>query len=154
MAVDSEVLRRMQVNTDLLMTALADYGLTEVDGPGSNPEILAMAKEVGADYPSDDVSWCGLAVATWVKRTGGTLPEGFLAARSWLKWGQPAQTPAPGDIAVLWRTDPSAWEGHVGIFIKERGGLVYLLGGNQGNTVTVASFHKARLLGYRRKSST
>lgn len=135
----------------ILLEALRDYGLVETVGPKVSPEILAMAQEVGAqDYTSDETSWCGLAMGAWTTRAGGKPPAGFLAARSWLTWGEPVENPQVGDVCVLWREDPNSWKGHVGIFIARRGPLLYLLGGNQGNTVTVASYHATRLLGYRR----
>lgn len=135
---------------ELVMTALGDYGLVETPGSSSSADIMAMARELGAAYPGDEVAWCGLACAAWVKRAGGAPPKGFLAARSWLQWGEAAVTPELGDIAVLWRTSPAAWEGHVGIFIGHRAPLVYLLGGNQNNAVTIAAQHADRVLGYRR----
>lgn len=136
--------------TARLFEALKCYGLAETAGPLSSPEIMAMAKELEADYHGDETSWCGLAMAAWEKRAGGKPPAAFLSARSWLGWGEPVEKPGIGDVCVLWREDPNSWKGHVGMFIAERGGLLYLLGGNQGNTVTIASYHANRLLGYRR----
>ncbi|MBN8909802.1 MAG: hypothetical protein J0H99_25115, partial [Rhodospirillales bacterium] len=53
-----------------------------------------------------------------------------------------------GAVAVLSRgDDPNA--GHVGFLLSDTNGKLYLLGGNQGDAVTVASFDKARLLGLR-----
>lgn len=136
----------------MIVAALADYGLTEVAGQGSNPEILAMAAAVGAAYPSDDVSWCGLACAYWATRAGLPRPDGFLAARSWLNWGSPIYEglERPGDVCILWRDQPGSWKGHVGLFVRRTGNLVYLLGGNQGNTVEIAAFKAERVLGIRR----
>lgn len=135
----------------LVPVALLDYGVMERPGASNAPEILAMAKDTGAAYMGDATAWCGLAMGAWVTRAGGTPPSGFLAARSWLSWGQPVDgEPQLGDVCVLWRTKPDAWEGHVGIFIARRDSLIYLLGGNQGNTVTITSHRAERLLGYRR----
>ena len=53
-----------------------------------------------------------------------------------------------GAVAVLSRgSDPSA--GHVGFLLGETDGHVLLLGGNQGDAVSVAAFPKTRLLGFR-----
>ena len=69
-------------------------------------------------------------------------------ARSYLAWGEPANEARTGAIAVLSRgSDPGA--GHVGFLIGETGSSVILLGGNQGDAVTVAPFDRSRLLGLR-----
>jgi len=72
------------------------------------------------------------------------------AARSWLKWGKPVSKPLPGDVAVFWRESPSSWKGHVGFYLGEVGGYVVVLGGNQGNKVSVRYYKRSQLLGYRR----
>src|SRR5437016_2500925 len=38
-------------------------GIHEDVGPGSNKVILNWAKDLGIDYKSDDIPWCGLFVA-------------------------------------------------------------------------------------------
>lgn len=140
----------MPQKLDLVSHALADYGVAEIPGPPSSADIMAMAAETGAAYPGDEVAWCGLAVGHWVKRAGGALPSGFLSARSWLKAGEPVDTPELGDVVVLWRDSPDGWEGHVALFVARRGSVVFLLGGNQANTVTITSFSAKRILGFRR----
>lgn len=111
---------------------------------------MAMAKFLGADYPSDDTSWCGLAMGYWTTKAGGQPPKNYLAARQWLKSGTAVTEPQVGDVCILWRGTPDGWEGHVGLFVSRRGSMLYLLGGNQGNVVTVSSFHADKLLGFRR----
>jgi hypothetical protein len=39
--------------TDLLTEFLSHYGLREIDGKNSNPEIVAMAEELGFDMDDD-----------------------------------------------------------------------------------------------------
>lgn len=134
----------------LLAIALADYGLTETLGPVDTPEIMAMAAELGVVYPHDEVAWCGLAMAAWVARAGLLPPRDYLSARSWMKWGSATESPRMADIAIFWRGAPDGWEGHVGLFIRQRDALVYVLGGNQGNSVSVSAYPASRVLGYRR----
>lgn len=136
---------------DILSHALKSYGLAEVAGTASSPEIMGMAKALGSSYPSDETSWCGLAMAYWLTQAGGTPPKGYLAARTWLNSGEAVDgAPELGDVCVLWRIKPDSWEGHVAVFVARRGHLLYLLGGNQGNVVGITSFPEAMLLGFRR----
>ena len=62
--------------------------------------------------------------------------------------GARLETPRIGAVTVLARgDDPSA--GHVAFFLGETADKLFLLGGNQGDAVTVAAYDKARLLGLR-----
>jgi uncharacterized protein (TIGR02594 family) len=136
---------------NILIEALKDFGIAETVGPGSSADIMAMAKEVGAAYPTDETPWCGLAMAAWANRAGVTPPKGSLRARSWLTFGTAVLgSPELGDVCVLWRGKPDSTQGHVGLFIARRGGTIYLLGGNQGNQVSIQAFPVDRLLGTRR----
>lgn len=69
-------------------------------------------------------------------------------ARSYLKWGEALAEPRVGAIAVFSRGSNPA-EGHVGFWLGETEDSIVLLGGNQGNAVSVARYAKARLLGLR-----
>jgi uncharacterized protein (TIGR02594 family) len=71
------------------------------------------------------------------------------AARSWEKWGKKLSEPKLGALAVFWRGEKSSELGHVGFFVRDSSTEVSVLGGNQGDRVTIADYPKARLLGYR-----
>ena len=43
----------------------------------------------------------------------------------------------------------SSWQGHVAFYLGETAGRIYVLGGNQSNSVSVTSYPKSKLLGYR-----
>lgn len=132
-------------------------GLKEVAGPVSHPQILAML-QLDAAWPKDDaVAWCsGFAnYVCWLLR----LPRSkSLAARSWLTVGRAIniEDAKPGFDVVILRRDENPLAGHVGFFA----GLqwreaplaqeVHILGGNQGNQVSVASFPAAHVIGVRR----
>jgi hypothetical protein len=62
--------------------------------------------------------------------------------------------PEIGDVVVLTRDTPYAWAGHVGLFIRlsENKEHVFILGGNQQNSVNVSRYQASRVLGYRRLS--
>jgi hypothetical protein len=72
-------------------------------------------------------------------------------ARSFMDWGQPVQQPQRGDVAVFSRGDPNGPYGHVGLFEGiGPDGKIQVLGGNQGDSVSVAGFDPSSLLGFRR----
>lgn len=134
-------------------------GLKEVPGVASNPLVLGMLRLDVADVQGDDVAWCSAFVnfIAWMLR----LPRSkSLAARSWLGIGQPVElrdAKAGFDVVVLQRgsgpqpgPDVIAAPGHVGFYSGMSGGNVVLLGGNQGDAVTLAQFSSQRILGIRR----
>ena len=134
----------------LVLEMLKVYGLKEIVGPEHNAEIVKFFKEIGFDWVKDDeTAWCSAALNYFCKKLG-LQRSGKLDARSWLKVGTKIDTPQLGDIVVYWRNDPASWEGHVGIYISEDNGLIYTLGGNQGNMLQISPYAKDRVLGYRR----
>lgn len=52
-------------------------------------------------------------------------------------------------ITVFWRESKTSRKGHVGFYVQETSTHISVLGGNQGNKVTVDPYPKARLLSYR-----
>jgi hypothetical protein len=68
-----------------------------------------------------------------------------------MSWGIPLPfvDPPYGAVAVLWRGSPVADSGHVGFFVGYEKSEVWLLGGNQHHTVSLAKYPRTRLLGYR-----
>jgi uncharacterized protein (TIGR02594 family) len=126
--------------------------MKEVAGPVSNPAILAMLRLDDTWPDGDEVPWCSAALNYWAWLL--RLPRSHsLAARSWLGVGEavPLGDAKVGfDVVVLWRGNPDAATGHVGLFSGGEGGKVMLLGGNQGDAVSVADFDETRVLGVRR----
>lgn len=129
--------------------ARAELGTKEVDGSGNNPRVVSYFADAGEPgVREDSVAWCSAFCGAMLKRAG--MPNsGSLAARSYLKYGTPVETPQVGDIVVFSRGN-STWEGHVGFYVGETDTAVKVLGGNQSNKVSIASYSKTRLLGYRR----
>jgi len=122
-------------------------GLKEFAGKASNPTINEWFNEFGYPYLKDDTPWCSL-FANKVVTEAGYVGTGSLAARSWLKWGKPLSKPVPGCIVVFKRGN-SSWQGHVAFFVSETKTHIKVCGGNQSNAVTLASYPKSSLLGYR-----
>lgn len=134
-------------------------GVSEVPGTTSNPQVLAMLR-LDNKWPEDDsVPWCSAFTnyITWLLR----LPRSkSLRARSWLLVGEVIeldQARAGFDVVILKRgkgTQPGPdvidAPGHVGFFAGSEGSDVLVLGGNQGDTVSIARYAKSRVLGIRR----
>jgi len=135
-------------------------GIEEVYGSADNPQILAMLR-LDATWPeNDETPWCSAFVnyVAWLLR----LPRSkSLLARSWLKVGMvvPYRDDAKigFDICILKRGSgnqpgPENYTatGHVGFYAGHGKSNIYLLGGNQGNSVSVSGYDIDRLLGIRR----
>jgi len=136
---------------DLFTEVLSHYGLSEIDGSNSNPEILDFFHNLGYDWVNDDstTSWCSAMLSYYAKKCGYEYHKG-LDARGWLKMPIYVLKPTIGDVVVLWRNNPKSWEGHVGLFVSWTADRVYLLGGNQNNQINITPFTKTRILGIRK----
>jgi uncharacterized protein (TIGR02594 family) len=120
---------------------------------GANEKDAAVADFLttgGANLDPATQAWCAAFVGSSLQQAG-VQGTGKMNARSYLDWGQPVDQPMPGDVAVFSRGDPNGWQGHVG-FYQGMGpdGKIQVLGGNQGDSVSVAGFDPGSLLGYRR----
>jgi uncharacterized protein (TIGR02594 family) len=134
-------------------------GMSEVSGPTSNPQVLAMLR-LDQAWPEDDqVPWCSafMNYVAWLLR----LPRSKdLRARSWLTVGQAVsleQAQVGFDMVILKRGSGSQpgptvidAPGHVGLYAGQEGSNVLVLGGNQGDSVNVSPYPASRLLGIRR----
>lgn len=125
-------------------------GTREIKGPRHEPLIGKWWAVLKAPFRDDETPWCGAFV-------GGTLAEAMMPvqaggamARNWLKYGVKLDKPAVGCIVVFWRGDPRGASGHVGYVVgRDRAGNLMVLGGNQGDAVTIKPFSTVRVLGYR-----
>lgn len=140
-------------------------GIKETAGTVNNPVIMAMLRLDAAWPANDEVAWCSAFInfIAWLWR----LPRSKnLAARSWLSVGEAIAleeaTVDPMTVVILKRgADPQpgpevvhadgTWPpGHVGLFAGLNSTHVMLLGGNQGDGVSVQSFQRNRVIGVRR----
>jgi uncharacterized protein (TIGR02594 family) len=128
----------------LVQEGLKLHGVLEVQGRGNNADIMAWARETGCDrqgFVGDAVPWCGLFLAVVAKRADKVGPKWPLAALNWSTFGTDAGQPCLGDVLVFTRNGG----GHVGIYIAEDKEYYHVLGGNQGNAVTIKRIAKIRL---------
>lgn len=132
----------------MIVAALKLHGVQERAGPEDNPIILEWAKELRIKgYTADSIPWCGLFMAIVAKRANKSIPAQPLWARDWLNWGKKSPIPQLGDALIFRRSAG----GHVGIYIGEDKTCFHVLGGNQGDAVSIKRLDKARLLGARRE---
>ena len=131
--------------------ALSQYGIRERQGTEINSlDIVGYFKEIGHSWvKTDETAWCS-AFVNWVAKTSGYEYSGKLNARSWLEAGRKTAYPQMGDIVVLWRVSKNDWRCHVGFFVRESNNFIWILGGNQDNSVCIKAYPKERLLQYRR----
>lgn len=129
-----------------MTVARALIGTREVPGAGNSPVIMKMAaglgsKIMGIAYAGDHVPWCGLFVAHCVNSVGIKPAPIAVRASAWAKWGAEV-TPRVGAVLVFNRDGG----GHVGFYVAEDDTAFHVLGGNQGDAVSIARIGKDRLV--------
>lgn len=132
----------------VIVQAIKLFGTKEIVGPQHNPVIIGWAKELNLEktYTNDEIPWCGLFVAICAKRAGKSIVENPLWARNWNKWQTKVETAMLGDVLIFSRGSG----GHVGFYVGEDIKAYHVLGGNQGNEVSVVRINKDRCIGIRR----
>ena len=132
----------------ILVQAVKLIGVKEVVGKVHNPVIMAWAKDLDLQkiYTADEIPWCGLFIAYACHKAGIDVVDKPLWALSWAKWGTKVTEPMLGDILTFKRDGG----GHVGIYVGEDKDCYHVLGGNQGNAVSVTRIIKSRLYQARR----
>lgn len=141
---------RAEPGPRLLKEMLALYGAIETPGKADNPLILSWAKSIGLGsvYKHDSTAWCGLAMAYAAAQAGWEhAPRGnALWAQNWASWGNPVDAPMLGDVLVFTRRGG----GHVGLYVGEDKACFHVIGGNQGDAVSIKRIARGRLFASRR----
>lgn len=133
-----------------LVQARTHLGMREIVGPKHSPVILKWLDRLKAPFRDDESAWCGTFVGGVFDECGMVPVKSPWGARQWLKYGKMLPSPAVGSIVVFWRGSPDGWSGHVGFVAgKDKNGNLMVLGGNQGNAVSIVPFDRKRVLGYR-----
>ena len=134
-------------STDLpwIVEARRYVGMAEIPGKQHNPTIQNWLRTLKAWWSDDETPWCGTFVAYCCRVAGRAVPKDWFRALAWADAGERLTAPAYGCIAVFNR----AGGGHVGFVVgRDRDGNLMILGGNQGNKVSIARFAKDRVVAY------
>jgi uncharacterized protein (TIGR02594 family) len=135
--------------------ALAEHGVAEVVGKGSNRTIIGWRDELNqagvkvSGFSDDDIPWCGLFAAIITLRRlkhPAEVVANPLWARNWSQYGYKSPQPSLGDVLVFARGSG----GHVGFYVAEDATAYHVIGGNQSNKVCINRIDKDRLLAARR----
>lgn len=136
----------------VIQVGLKLLGVAEVVGAGSNGTIIGWRDELNlagvkiSGFSDDDVPWCGLFAAIVAHRAKKSVVKNPLWARNWEKFGVKSKRAGLGDCLVFVRNGG----GHVGWYIAEDADAYHVLGGNQGNEVSIARIAKNRCVAIRR----
>ena len=123
-------------------------GQHEIEGDKDNSTIMQCYKECGhPEIKHDETPWCAAFVGAMLYRANlkGT---GGLSAREYEGWGVSLKFPIYGCIGVKKRVG-SGWVGHVGFVVAVNPQQIVMLGGNQGDAVSVAAFDRSQFTAFR-----
>lgn len=125
--------------------------IQERPGAANHPFVVWCHGSTTMGESPDEVPWCSSFVnrLAWLLR----LPRSkSAAARSWLDIGTAVdlEDATPGWDVVIFRRGASPVSGHVAVFAGMEAEAVRVVGGNQSNGVTLASFPFEQVLGVRR----
>lgn len=129
-----------------LTEARKHIGLAEIPGKQHNPTITNWLIKLKAWWRDDETPWCGVFVAHCLRSANRAIPKHWYRAKEYANYGTRLSKPAYGCIAVMSRQGG----GHVGFVVGEvsKGGDLLILGGNQGNKVSIARFPRSRITAY------
>lgn len=127
--------------------AKKEQGTHEVRGRSANPRIVQYHAATDLRARSDEVAWCSSFV-NWCMKQCGIKGTNSAAAASWKKWGS-ATAARYGAVAVVYNakmagSSLTATGNHVAFLVEETKTHYVLLGGNQGNSVKVSHYPKAK----------
>lgn len=122
-------------------------GVREAPGSKNNPEIITWIRDdLGFDwYVKDETPWCA-GFVNWCLKQAGESVTNSLMARSFVNYGNKIR-PTKGAILVFRRG--KAPSGHVGFYVGETKTHFRVLGGNQGDSVSIKLYPKDELLACR-----
>lgn len=120
-------------------------GQSEIPGKAHNPTILNWLHNLKAWWKDDETPWCGTFAAHCLRVGGRDIPKDWMRAKEYAFVGKRLPKPAYGCLAVFTRQGG----GHVGFVVgRDRYGNLLVLGGNQGNRVSIASFPMSRVAAF------
>jgi uncharacterized protein (TIGR02594 family) len=124
-----------------------DLGESAWRETGSNQYITALWDEIGYDGArfADQTAWCSVFVGAILKRSGNKYIQSA-SSQAYASYGEEVALTdlQQGDIVVFYRKGTSSGLGHVGFATGEQTATtIEILGGNQGNTLSVRNFLKS-----------
>ena len=130
--------------------AMSEKGVRETPGTGNTPRVLEYLRSTDLEHElasEDSTPWCS-GFVNWCVEKSGYAGTNSAAARSWLSWGKEIARPRRGCVAVFQR---GKLGGHVAFYLSkgQTGAGIDVLGGNQGDRVSVDCYDVNLLLGYR-----
>lgn len=133
---------------ELFTRAVKEIGTMEIKAGLVNPKILYYLSNATGKKITENTPWCAAFINSILK-DAKIKHSKKLNARSILDLGKAVKVPEVGDLVVFWRSSVEGWQGHAGFYVRELGNVIYVLGGNQGNKVSIAPYPKSQLLGFR-----
>lgn len=127
-----------------LRIAAAELGVAEIYGERDNPRIISYHATTTLKATDDEVPWCASFV-NWCLAQVVVKGTNSAAAISYATWGS-LGTGAVGDVYVMSRTGGN----HVAFVLHMTKTHVWLLGGNQGNKVSITCVTRAKEKSIRR----
>ena len=128
-----------------LIAARREIGIRETPGSRATPRIVEYHKSTRLNASSDETPWCASFVG-WALAQAGQKGTGSARALSYASWGVWLDAPVLGCVAVL---EYTGGRGHTGFVVGVDAGHVWLLGGNQGDSVSIKKISLAAIAGYR-----
>lgn len=123
---------------------------SEPDNPRIMHYLSTCTNLAPQQMAQDETSWCS-AFVNWCLTEAGYTGTNHALARSWMTWsgGTRLDQPRYGAIMVFRRLTDGVDRGlgHVGFFLKQEHGLLYVLGGNQDDGVKIKRYRQDHLIG-------
>jgi uncharacterized protein (TIGR02594 family) len=121
----------------------------EIPGAQNNPRITMYHATTAGGAAPDETAWCSSFVNYCVRQAGLTGTDSKWA-RSWHDdhWGRDVtSSPQDGDI-VVWRRQAQGVDGgHVGFYVDSDDDTIQVLGGNQGNRISITRYPRNEQMG-------
>ena len=132
------------MNPSWMQIALDEQGQAELTGNRHNARILEYHSVTTLKAKEDEVPWCSSFVS-WCLTKAGLVSTASARAKSYESWGVPIKKPVYGAIVTFTRNGG----GHVGFYTGQRDGKWLILGGNQSNRVSIASYDPSKVTSIR-----
>lgn len=122
-------------------------GVREIPGEANNnPRIVMYHATTSGGASPDETPWCSSFVNFCVEQCGlrGTDSKWAMSWHDENRGQDVTATPAEGDIAVFKRKkNGKVVGGHVGFYLAQQENSVGILGGNQGNRISIETYPKS-----------